>query len=368
MLISVAVVKGFQGEIKEKVTGFGAHIQIGNFDLNQTFENDPVSLSDSTTAKIGQIPGVTHIQRFAQKPAIIKVDDIIEGVVVKGVGRGFNWDYFDKYLVQGKRLNITDSQTTNGILLSRDLADRLKLSPGDEAITYFVQDPSRVRKFQVKGIYNTGIEDVDEVFLMADIKHVQKLNGWDSDQVGGYEVRITGFEPMGMIARQIQTLIPPYQSAQTIDQLFPQIFDWLNLLDMNVQIILILMTIVASINMITALLIMILERTHLIGLLKALGARNPSVIKIFVYNAMILIGLGILIGNGIGLGLIVLQDGFGIVKLGESSYYLKEVPVYFQWGLFGLVNLGSFIFCSVMMLLPAAVINSIVPVKSLRFE
>lgn len=368
MLVSVAVVKGFQGEIKEKVTGFGAHIQIGNFDLNQTFENKPVSLPESTKAQIADLPQVTHIQQFAQKPAIIKVDDVIEGVVMKGVGSDFNWDYFDKYLVKGERLNITDSQTTDGIMLSRNLANRLKLDTGDAAVAYFVQEPSRVRKFEVKGIYNTGLEDVDEVFFLGDLKHVQKLNGWEQEQTGGYEVRVTGFEVMGPIARRIQTLIPTTQTAQTIDQLFPQIFDWLNLLDTNVQIILILMTIVAAINMITALLIMILERTQLIGLLKALGSRNFSVIKIFIYNAMILIGIGILIGNGLGFGFIVLQDAFGIVKLGESSYYLKEVPVYFEWGLFGLVNLGSFVFCSIMMLLPAAVVNSIVPVKSLRFE
>ncbi len=368
MLISISVVKGFQGEIKEKIIGFGSHVQISKFRLNKSFENEPISLGDAKLDSIRAYPGVKQIQAFANKPGILKTEEAIEGVVLKGIGKDFNWQFFQDKIVKGDTIHWTDSAVSNEVLISRALADKLVLDTGDDVVVYFVQKPTRARKFTIKGIYNTGLEEVDQVFIISDIRHIRKLNNWDSGQVGGYEVMLTSLGISKQIVDQINHAIPAQYNAKSIKAIFPQIFDWLTLLNFNVEIILLLMALVAGINMITALLIMILERTQLIGILKTLGARNFSIMKIFVYSAAFLIVIGIGLGNLVGLGLIYLQDAFEFVKLTESSYYLSTVPVYYQWGLFAIVNLGSFIFCTLIMLLPAILIATIVPVKALRFD
>ncbi len=368
MLIAIAVVKGFQGEIKEKIIGFGSHIQISKFRLNQSFENEPIALSKNSIDEIRAIDHVNHIQAFANKPGILKTGDAIEGVVLKGIGSNFNWDFFTNKLTKGRPINWTDSSTSDEIIISRSLADKMVLDTGDQVVVYFVQKPTRARKFSISGIYNTGLEDVDDVFILADIRHVRKLNNWKEKQVGGYEVLLGSLQQTSPVIEQIHESIPASLQAQSIKSIFPQIFDWLGLLNFNVEIILILMAMVASINMVTALLIMILERTRMIGILKAMGAKNSSVMKVFIYNASFLIALGLLLGNILGLSLIWVQDTFEVITLNETSYYLSAVPIYYKWGLFLLVNLGSFLFCTLVMILPAILVNTIRPVKALRFD
>lgn len=368
MLIAIAVVKGFQGEIKEKIIGFGSHVQISKFRLNQSFENEPIALSKNNIDAIKAIDRVKHVQAFANKPGILKTGSAIEGVVLKGIGNNFNWDFFDNKLTKGRPINWSDSSASDEIVISRSLADKMILDTGDKVVVYFVQKPTRARKFSISGIYNTGLEDVDEVFILADIRHVRKLNDWEENQVGGYEVLLGSLYEIPPVIDQIHGIVPARLQAQSIKSIFPQIFDWLGLLNFNVEIILFLMAMVASINMVTALLIMILERTQMIGILKAMGAKNSSVMKVFIYNAAFLIAMGILFGNILGLSLIWVQDTFEVITLTETSYYLSAVPVYFKWSLFLLVNLGSFLFCTVVMILPAILVNTIRPVKALRFD
>ena len=368
MLIAISVVKGFQGEIKEKITGFGSHIQIAKFNLNRSFENNPIHLTQKKQDSIRSLSRVDHIQAFANKPGILKADNVIEGVVLKGIGKNFKWEYFEDKIKKGDTIEWSDSSVSNEIVISQSLADKMVLDTGEDVVVYFVQKPTRARKFTISGIYNTGIEDIDEVFILSDIRHIQKLNNWQDKQTGGYEVFADGLKNLPPLVNTLNAIIPAELKAESIKQIFPQIFDWLGLLNFNVEIILLLMGLVASINMVTALLIMILERTQLIGILKAMGAGNGSVMRIFIFNAAFLIAIGIIVGNILGLSLLWLQDSFNLIQLSETSYYLRTVPVYFKWGLFLLVNIGSFVFCTLVMVLPAILIYTITPVKALRFE
>ena len=368
MLISIAVIRGFQGEIKQKVISFGSHIQVSSYELTESLRSDPIRLSEGRLDTIRTLPLVKHVQAFANKPGILRAGETIEGVVLRGAGPDFDWSQFQPQILKGEALSWTDSATSDQLLLAQDLADQLNVDTGDRAVMYFVQKPTRVRKFTISGIFNTGLDDVDEVFALADIRHVRELNNWDSGAVGGYQVRLNSLKATAPAVQVLNQLIPAQLQAQSIQEIFPQIFDWLGLLNFNVEIILILMALVASINMITALLIMILERTQFIGLLKVLGAANASVMRVFIYNAAFLIGIGILWGNVLGLSLIFLQDTLEVVKLSEASYYLSVVPVYYEWGLFLAINIGAFLFCALSMILPAILVSSVTPVKALRFD
>ena len=368
MLISIAVIRGFQGEIKQKVISFGSHIQVSSYELTESLRSDPIRLSEGRLDTIRTLPLVKHVQAFANKPGILRAGETIEGVVLRGAGPDFDWSQFQPQILKGEALSWTDSATSDQLLLAQDLADQLNVDTGDRTVMYFVQKPTRVRKFTISGIFNTGLDDVDEVFALADIRHVRELNNWDSGAVGGYQVRLNSLKATAPAVQVLNQLIPAQLQAQSIQEIFPQIFDWLGLLNFNVEIILILMALVASINMITALLIMILERTQFIGLLKALGAANASVMRVFIYNAAFLIGIGILWGNVLGLSLIFLQDTLEVVKLSEASYYLSVVPVYYEWGLFLAINIGAFLFCALSMILPAILVSSVTPVKALRFD
>lgn len=368
MLISIGVIRGFQGEIKQKIIGFGSHIQVSSYELTKSIKSEPISINSSHLDSIRALPTVEHVQAFANKPGILRADETIEGVVLRGTGPEFNWSQFKPQLLRGEQISWNDTAASDQLLLTEELASRLQVDTGNQVIMYFVQKPTRVRKFTVSGIFNTGLEDVDEVYALADIRHVRELNNWDSGAVGGYQVQLNSTEAIAPTIEVLNQTIPAKLQAQSIQELFPQIFDWLNLLNFNVEIILLLMALVASINMITALLIMILERTQFIGLLKALGAGNGSVMRIFILNAAFLISIGIIWGNVLGLGLIFIQDTFEVIKLSEASYYLKVVPVYYSWGLFLLVNLGAFLFCALSMVLPAILVSSVTPVKALRFD
>lgn len=368
MLISIAVINGFQGEIKQKVTGFSSHVQITHYQLNRSFKSRQIKLSQGSLDSIQQVKQVRHVQAFANKPGILRAGETIKGVVLRGTGPHFDWNTFKDQIQRGRKLAWSEKSPSSGIILARELADQLRVDTGSEVVMYFVQKPTRVRKFTVTGIFNTGLEDIDEAFALADIRHIRQLNSWDSGAVGGYQVRLNGLASIPFAIPEINKAIPAQLQAQSAQEIFPQIFDWLNLLNFNVEIILFLMALVASINMITALLIMILERTQFIGLLKALGARNGRVMRIFIISAAFLIGIGILWGNILGLSLIFIQDTFGVVQLSETSYYLSTVPVYYEWGLFLAVNLGAFLFCALTMVLPAILVSSVNPVRALRFD
>lgn len=369
MLITVSVVVGFKKQIQEKVTGFSAPIQISGEFLSTTYENKPFKDKEGTREIVMGHDYVEHIQAFGQKPGILKTDGSFEGIVIKGYDSSFKRDALQNFLVKGRLLEHQSGAQSREIVISQAVADKLELDTGMSAQVWFVQDPPVIKKVKVVGIYSTEIEELDQYFVLGDLRMVQQVSSWASDEIGGYEVWLKEFD-LEKLQRQnndIRFAIDIDLNSQSILNRFPQIFDWLGLLDKNVQIIILLMTVVAVINMITALLIMILERTQTVGILKSLGYSNMGIEKIFVYNAAYFIFLGLLIGNVVGLGLLFLQDQTQLISL-SSDYYITYVPVEFTWVSFLLVNLGTLLLCFVAMFFPAMLVTRIVPVKALRFN
>ncbi|TKG88636.1 ABC transporter permease [Puteibacter caeruleilacunae] len=378
MIISVAVLLGFKKEIRDKVTGFGSHIQLVNYDSNQSYETQPVENNQEFIPEIKQLEGVAYIQEFATKPGIIKANEVNHGIVLKGVGKDFDWKFFNTNLQEGSIIKWDESKASNDIIISRKIADLLDLKLNDPVYAYFFNKNSLYplsRKFKVTGIYNTSLEDFDSFMVLADIRQIQKLNKWDSNQISGYEVAIKNFNNIEDITWQISLILNRYIKedstsfmAENILQKFPQIFDWLSLLDMNVWVILLLITLVAGINMISGLLILILEKTPMIGILKALGTRNYSVRKVFLYLSALLISRGLLWGNIIGIAFCILQSQFNIISLDPTTYYLDTVPVFIQIQHIILLNIGTMVCTVAMLLIPSLFIARITPDKAIRFE
>ena len=367
MLLSVMVVTGFKNDISDKIIGFGSHITISSFSDNQSYETEPMQISDSLYNSILENSEVKHISTFATKAGIIKTNNEILGVVLKGVSSNYDWKFFNNNLIAGKCFNINDSIITNNVLISENSANSLQLGVGDDLFMYFVQDPPRVRKFQISGIYNTALSDFDKLYVMGDIKHIQSLNSWEKNQIGGVELMLNDFNNLDLVTQSIYEKIPYNLNASSIKEKTPQIFDWLDLQDINVRVILILMLIVGGINMITALLILILERTKMIGILKALGANNWSVRRVFLYSALHLILKGLFWGNSIALGFAFLQNKFSIISLDPNIYYMNTVPVNFDFSTVILLNLGTISVCYLILVIPSVIIAKITPIKAIRF-
>ena len=367
MLLSVMVVTGFKNDISDKIIGFGSHITISSFSDNQSYETEPIQISESLYTSILEDPEVKHISTFATKAGIIKTNDEILGVVLKGVSSDYDWTFFNNNLVAGECFNVSDSIKTNQVLISENSANTLDLGVGDDLIMYFVQNPPRVRKFEISGIYNTALADFDKLFVMGDIKHIQSLNSWKNKQVGGVEIVVNNFNDLELVTEAVYEKIPYNLNAQSIKEKTPQIFDWLDLQNINVRVILILMLIVGGINMITALLILILERTKMIGILKALGANNWSVRRVFLYSAGHLILKGLFWGNCIAIGFAFLQKKFSIISLDSNIYYMNTVPIDFDFTAILLLNVGTIIVCYLILIIPSIIITKITPVKAIRF-
>jgi lipoprotein-releasing system permease protein len=369
MILSLAIVKGFKAEIREKVRGFNGDIQFIKYDLNSSYENSPFVLESKNLNDAKKEKGVEHIVPFATKPGIIKANNEVEGVVLKGVDSTYDWSYFKNILVSGKTIDFTDSTAASKqIIISEKLAKRLNLKVGDDFLMYFIQESLRKRKFEIVGIYNTGVDEVDKTYVIGDISLIKKLNDWQSGEVGGYEIRISDFSKLENSAIKLSNYLPPQIKTVTVKENYPVIFDWLSLLDVNAQVILILMLIVAVINMISALLIMILERTNMIGLLKALGETNWGVRKIFLYNALYMVGIGMFLGNIFGLGLGFLQKQTHFFKLDEASYYMKFIPVQFNVLDVVLINAATLGICLLVLLIPSMLVTKISPIKAIAFK
>ena len=375
MLIAIAVVIGFKQEIRNKTIGFGSHIQITNFDNNNSYEMQPIRMSDTLQNQLKAIPNVRHIQRFVTKPGIIKTENDFQGMILKGVGPEFDWSFFKSNLLEGDILNLNDSTPVNEAIISKSIADMMGLKLGDSFLTYFLQDQIRARKFTVKGIYSTNFADYDKLFVITDIRIAQRLNGWDQEYFSGMEILITDFNYLDGVSNQVYALAANRFDAegngyfiQTIRQLNPQIFSWLDLLDMNVWVILLLMLAVAGFNMISGLLILILEKTNLIGILKSYGAGNWSIRKIFLYESIFLIGKGMLWGNIIGLLICFVQYQFKIIPLDPVSYYTSTVPITFNWLYIVLLNAGTLIVSVLMLIGPSYLITKISPAAIMRYE
>jgi lipoprotein-releasing system permease protein len=370
MITAFSIVSGFQREIRNKVIGFGSHIQIASYDSQNTYEASAISKDQDFYPSLDTIKGIKHIQIFATKAGIIKTKEEIYGVVVKGIGSDFDWTFFENKLVEGTSFLVDADNTENSILLSKHIASKMKLGVGDKMFLYFIQQNGQLRpkNFIVKGIYQTGLEQFDNLYVIADIAHIQKRNGWDKKQVGGFEVLIDNYNDLDELGDYVYKNIGPLLYSSTIKEQNPDIFNWLELQDLNVNVIIILMLIVAVINIISALLILILERTNMIGILKALGMSNWSVRKIFMYNAAHLIVKGLIWGNIIGVGICIIQQQFGLLTLPEESYYVSVVPIEISIKNILLLNVGTLTVCILMLLIPSYVITKISPVKAIRFD
>ena len=375
MILSVAIVIGFKKEIRNKVIGFGSHIQITNFDNNTSYESTPIAISDTFLTHLKNFPGIVHVEPFATKPGILKTDSDFQGIVLKGVDENYDWTFFRKNLKEGALPDFTQKKSSTDVLISRYLSDLLGLKVGDSFLTYFVQEDVRARKYHITGIYETGFIDYDKIFVLADIRQIRRLNGWETDEVSGLELQVSDYDKLDLIAENLYFDTAEKQDrkgntyyTRSIKELNPMIFDWLNVLDINVVVILILILAVAGFTMISGLLIIILERTNMIGILKALGENNTSIRKIFLYIALFLLGNGMLLGNAIVLVLCGLQSYFHIVKLDPSVYYLDAVPIDLNISSLLLLNIGTLVASMLMLLGPSYLITRIDPAKSIRFE
>lgn len=369
MMLSIAVLKGFKGEVTAKQRGFFGDITLSNYDLNNSYEPSPFRLTLTEIQALKAIPGISSIQYYATKAGIINVNDEVEGVLFKGIDSAYNQDFLASMLVDGYPIDFNDStKAISEILISQHTANRLQLAVGDDFIMYFVQEPVRRRKFEIKGIYHTGVEELDKTYVIGALPLIRRLNGWDAGEVGGYELSITDFNKLAELTADVHDNLPINVDAVSVRDQLPEIFQWLDLLDVNTVIILILMIMVAIVNMISALLIIILERTPMIGILKALGYTDGGIRKIFLYQAAYLIGLGLLLGNILGLGLYWFQYKTHFFKLDEASYYVSYIPV--NINIFEVVslNIGIAVIALAVLVIPSYLISRISPIKAIQFQ
>ena len=378
LILSVAIVTGYKSEVGRKVIGFGSHLQIVNLDSNQSFETSPISQNQAFLPELKSIEGIRHVQIFATKPGIIRTDDEIQGVVLKGIGPDFDWSFFQENKVAGEPFHVQDTVRSNKIWISKQMADLLKLKLGDDLNMFFINGSEfvpRQRKFELAGIYKTSLEEFDRMFVLVDINHIRRLNNWKDDQVSGFEILVNDFKQLEPVEKEVNDLLlrnttpdSPVLQVVSIKEKYRHIFDWLGLLDMNVWVILTLMVLVAGFNMVSSLLVIILERTQMIGILKAMGARNWSIRKVFLYFSVMLILKALVLGNILGVGICLIQQYTHVFKLDPSSYYLEYVPIHLTVLHLVLLNVGTVVITVLMLLLPSYFITKVSPEKTIRFE
>ena len=372
MLVSVATGLGLKYKIRDKISAFSGHIVITAYNSNASEVTlQPLDLNQKFYPNFDDVNGIKKVQPFATKAGIIRTDDAFEGIVYKGVDKTYHLDEILDYLDEGRLPEYKD-ETSNEILMSTYVANRLNLKLGDKVTTYFMKDwgnkVPNVRQFEIVGLYNSGLQQFDENIVIGDLRHVQRLNRWGVDEVGGFEVIVNDFDNIESIGADVYLSLPSTIDSKTIVEKYASIFSWLDMFDFNIKVIIIIMIVVASINMIVALLVLILERTQMIGMLKALGANNWSVRKIFMYNALYLIGKGLLYGNLIGLGLLFIQKYTGFVKLDPTSYYVREAPVLIRFSDVMLLNLGVVLIAMLVLFVPSYLVTKISPIKAIKYD
>ncbi len=372
MIISVATGIGLQQKIRQKVAAFNGHIIITNYDENQSqLSITPISTQQDFYPKFKNVDGINHIQAVATKSGIIRTETAFEGIIFKGVGKEYRWNNLQEYLVSGKLPNL-NSQLNEEVLISEFLAKRLNLKVGDKFNTFFMKEDSNqkpnLRVFKITGIFNSGFQEFDSTYIIGDIRHIQRINKWESDQVGAFEVFVDDFNTIQEKGQEVYENTGSTLDTKSIVEKYYYIFEWLKLFDFNIIVILIIMIVVATINMVVALLVLILERTQMIGILKSMGANNWAVRKIFLYNAFYLISKGLFWGNLIGVGMLVIQRNFGVIKLNPENYYVNEAPVFIDFGTIFLLNIGTILICLLILLIPSYIITKISPIKAIRFD
>ncbi|WP_298496896.1 FtsX-like permease family protein [uncultured Algibacter sp.] len=372
MMVTVAISIGLQQKIRDKVVAFNGHVTISNYDSNNSQESlNPISINQDFYPEFKTVKGIKHVQGVASKFGVIRTETDFEGVNLKGVGADYNWDYFKQFLVEGKLPDYTQKRNEN-VLISKYLANRLHFKVGDKFQMFFAKDdPEKLPNiitYNISGIFNSGFQDLDAQYLIGDIRHLQRINRWEKDQIGNFEIFINDYNDLEEKGAEIHKNISSLLDSQTITDRYYSIFEWIKIFDKNTYGIIGIMVLIAGFNMITALLVLILERTQMIGVLKTLGSSNWSIRKIFLYNASYLILLGLLWGNILGLGLLFAQKYFKLFPLDPSVYYVTEAPVYINFGYILALNIGVLLLCLLMLLVPSYIITKISPVKAIRFN
>ncbi|WP_405380715.1 ABC transporter permease [Maribacter sp. LLG6340-A2] len=374
MLIAIATGLGLKEKIREKVTAFNGHVQIYNYDNNNSEVSVvPVSIEQDFYPEFKTIDGIVHVQAVATKAGIIRTEDTFEGIIAKGVGKDYNWEPFDEFLIDGVLPDYTGDLNSD-VLISKIMANRLNFKVGDSFFTFFLRDdaPDKIpnqRKFTITGIFDSGFEEIDGLYIFTDIRHIQRMNKWEETEVGNFEIFLNSFDDIDQKANEIYGQTLSNLDTRSIKDKYHKIFEWIGLFDFNIALIIGIMIIVGGINMITALLVLILERTPMIGILKALGMPNWDIRKVFLYNAAYLIGIGLFYGNFIGLGVIFIQEHFKLFKFpNPKEYYVEYIPVSIDFSTILLLNVGVLLLCMLMLLIPSYIITRITPVKAIRFE
>ncbi|NQX82889.1 MAG: ABC transporter permease [Flavobacteriaceae bacterium] len=370
MILTISTGVGLQNEIRDKLTSFKGHVVISSYDNNLTETSSPIDGSRSFDEDFKEIKGIKDIQPFANKTGIIRTEETFEGVVFKGVSSTYNWAKINSFVKQGRFPIIEKGKASKEILISKYLSDRLGLLLGDKVIMDFLKKdvrklPNR-RIFTLVGIYNSGVEEFDKNIVIGDIKHIVKMNKWDENQIGGFEVTLDEFDDITEIGSQIYSRTGSTLNSNTIKELFPTIFNWLKMFDTNIVIILFIMMLVAGVNIITVLLVLVLEKTNTIGLLKILGANNSSIRKIFIYQTLYIVGKGLVFGNIIGLSLVFIQKYFAPIKLNPELYYVDKAPIYIDFSYIMLLNIATIVLCAVFILIPSYIISTIKPAVSVK--
>lgn len=374
MILSVAIVTGFKNEISDKTTGFGSDIQLTNFDNNNTYETSPLTLNNSIKKDINNIQGIKHSQYFATKPGILKTTNEIQGIILHGTGTDYDTTFLKKNLVDGNLYLLNDSIKSNSCLISENISKMMNIKTGDKITFWFIEQPARARRFTVSGIYNTGMQEFDNIFIFCDIRHIQKLNNWNQNQYSGLEIILNDIKDIDKLYTQVGQVAGHYSGEKqiirtvSIKSKYPDLFDWLEMLDMNVWIILSLMIAVSGFNMVSGLLIIILEKTSMIGILKALGQKNLNIRKTFLYLSIRLVGQGLLWGNIVGISLCLIQKYGHIIKLDPINYYLNTVPINVNITHLLLLNIGTLVITILMLVIPSMIISKISPVRAIKFE
>jgi lipoprotein-releasing system permease protein len=368
MIVAISISRGYQKEIQNKVIGFHGHIQIIPLDLNNSIEGLPIRKDSIFESVAKNYEGVVHFEPFATKTGIIKTKNDFKGVILKGIDSTYDWTFIRNNLKKGRVFSLSQNKVSNDVVISKTTADMLNLHLNDAMYVYFIQDPPRVRKFNIVGIFDSGLSELDEIYAFVDMRQCQRLNAWGDSLISGYQINTTSFSNIDSELDKLSNVTPYTMGLQSVSSTYPSLFSWLSLLDTNVLIIIILMIVVACINMITALLILIIERSHMIGILKAMGAKRGLISRIFLLMASRIILLGLLIGNLTGIGLCLLQQKFGFIKLNQKDYFISQVPIDLSLDVLAMINIFSFIISVLVLLVPSLYVAKIKPAKVIKWD
>jgi lipoprotein-releasing system permease protein len=368
MIISIAILFGFKDRIRSKILSFSGHIEVTKFSMGDKYQHPPMSVKGQLFNQANKIPEIAYLQPFIYKAAMVKNNEVSKGVLFKGIEEGFNTGSFAGNLLTGEMVKFSDSTYSKDILISQKLSDLLRLNIGDEPIFYFIQDPVRIRKLRVGGIYETGLEGFDENIVIGDIGLARRLNNWEDTSVGGVEIFLKNFEDIDAAEVQIFDLMDYSSQLELVSEKFPQLFEWLKLLDRNVLMIIVIILVVASFNMVSSLIVLIMEKTNLIGTLKSLGAKDSQVQAIFFSTGIRILLYGLVIGNGIGFGFCFLQSKFDLIPLDPANYYMDSVPIAYEWDLFLAINVLTIVVVSLCLYFPTMIIGRMNPIKAIKFS